>query len=353
MANYSIWILEESNLSVSGGVTLDGITQGDGSHLVGETITLNSADWLEVDISDDGSDTRFDDNDMTQRLDGAQTIDGVTYSSGTVIEAEYRIIVQDSVGNSYEILAVNVRNSSPAFGTVEGIAFVGPPQAWPPVGEPLTVLGATEGPGSSGQAPIDVVDLVVPCFTPGTLIDTPSGPVPVEHLAVGDLVKTLDHAPQPIRWIGKVVLSLGQLLADPSLRPVQLRKGALGHGRPARDMALSPQHRLLVSGGTLPLLFGETEVLVAAKDLLDRDGFSQPIPDHGVTYIHFMFDRHEIVFADGLAAESFRPGPMTLPALPDASRDELLRLFPELACPDASAPAPARLLLKRWEAALL
>ena len=131
MANYSIWILEESNLSVSGGVTLDGITQGDGSHLVGETITLNSADWLEVDISDVGSDTRFDDNDGNQRLDGAQTIDGVTYSSGTVIEAEYRIIVQDSVGNSYEILAClwhgggyRLRRPAPGLaprrGTVDG-----------------------------------------------------------------------------------------------------------------------------------------------------------------------------------------------------------------------------------------
>ena len=72
-----------------------------------------------------------------------------------------------------------------------------------------------------------------------------------------------------------------------------------------------------------------------------------------VTYIHFMFDRHQVVFADGLASESFLPGPMTLPALDRAARDELLGLFPELARATAPAMAPARPCLKKWEAALL
>ncbi|MFO7919661.1 MAG: Hint domain-containing protein [Nioella sp.] len=351
MANYSIWMLEEANISVGGGKTLDGITQGDGSHLLGETITLNSNDWLQVDISD--NDGNFDDNDGNQRLDGDQTIDGATYSDGTKIEAEYRITVQDGDGNTYEVIAVNVNNSSPAYATNEGLAFVGPPQGWPPVGEALTVIDAGEGPGSMGQPDLPATDLVVPCFTPGTLVDTPSGPVPVETLAPGDLVETLDSGARPVRWVGQVTLTRADLAADPSLRPVLIRAGAFGLGRPARDMRLSPQHRLLLSGSRVPLLFGEAEVLVAARDLVDDHRILRDHAATGVTYIHFVFDLHEIVRADGLAAESYRPGPQTLPALPDSSRAELLRLFPELADPAPGGLCAARPLLKHWEAQLL
>ena len=130
MADYSVWILEESNISVTGGLSLDGITQGDGSHLDGEFITLNSNAWLETLIRDGGSDTNFDDNDGNQRLDGAQTIDGTTYSDGTRVEAEYFIEVRDPDGNTYEMVSFNVNNSSPSYATVEGLAFVGPPQGW-------------------------------------------------------------------------------------------------------------------------------------------------------------------------------------------------------------------------------
>lgn len=351
MARYSVWILEESNISVSGGVSLDGITQGDGSHLVGETITLLTNDWLEISIRDRGSDTDFDDNDGNQVLDGAQTIDGTGYSNGTVVEAEYRIVLQDSAGNTYEAIAFNVNNSSPAYATVEGLAFVGPPQSWPPVGETLTVISAHEGPGSSGQPSIPAGDLVVPCFTPGTLIATPRGRVPIETLAVGDRVRTKGHGAQPIRWLGRVTLDARRLAEAPQLRPIRLRAGALGRGLPDRDMLLSPQHRLLVGGWRAELHFGESECLIAACHLVNRHSIAPAWDVDTVTYIHLLFDRHEIVFADGLAAESFLPGPMTLGALPPPAREELLALFPDLA---AHAPLrAARPLMKEWEAQLI
>ncbi|MGI3186312.1 Hint domain-containing protein [Nioella aestuarii] len=353
MADYSIWMLEESNITVSGGLSLDGITQGDGSHLLGETITLNNNSWIEVDIRDNGSDSRFDDNDNNQRLDGAQSIDGATYSDGTRIEGEYRIVVMDSDGNTYDIVAVNIVNSSPAYATIEGLAFVGPPQGWPPVGEPLTVVQTAEGPGSSGQPVIDVSDLVVPCFTPGTRIDTPDGPVAVEALEVGDMVLTMDRGEQPIRWIGSVNLTPNQLALSPSLRPILLRAKAFGPNQPDRDMLLSPQHRVLLSGAQVTLLFGEPEMLIAARDLVNDSTITSAPPQDGVTYIHFMFDQHEIVRADGIWAESFRPGPMTMPALCEDSRQELLQLFPCLALDGSGPLQPVRPLLKQWEACML
>jgi len=351
MPRYSIWILEESNISISGGVTLDGVTQGDGSHLVGETITLNSNDWLETRIRDNDRD--FDDNDGNQRLEGAQTIDGTTYGNNTTVEAEYRIVLEDSDGNQYEAVAYNVNNSSPSYGTIEGLAFVGPPQGWPPVGETLTVVEATEGPGGFGQPDIPAGDLVVPCFTPGTMIATPDGPVAVESLSLGDRVITLDHGAQRVRWIDAVHLDVEALRANPALRPIRLRAGALGSGRPCRDMLLSPQHRVLLSGWRAELLFGTGEMLAAARHLVNDGSISVAHDIRAVTYIHFMFDRHELVLADGLAAESFLPGPMTLSAMEAGPRDELLGLFPALATQGACPLPSARPQLKAWEASLL
>ncbi len=351
MPKYSVWMLEESNISVSGGKSLDGITQGDGSHLVGETITLNANDWLETRIKDNDDD--FDDNDHNQRLDETQTINGTTYAKNTKVEAEYRIVLQDGDGNTYEALAYNIDDSSPSYATVEGLSFVGPPQGWPPVGEPLTVTQATEGPGDMGQRPIDISDLVIPCFTPGTRIRTRDGEAAVEALRPGDMVWTQDRGAQPVRWIGRANLGPGRLAADPALRPVRLRAGALGPGRPRRDMLLSPQHRLLIAGWRAELLFGSQEVLAAARHLVNDRTITLAGEVTHVTYIHLLFDHHEILEADGLAAESFRPGPMTLPGMSEPARAELLALFPELAAGRTPALAPARPLLKGWEAAVL
>lgn len=352
MADYSVWILEESNISVSGGESLDGITQGDGSHLDGETITLLNNNWLEVTIRDNGSDSDFDDNDGNQRLDGAQVIDGVTYSDGTRVEAEYFIELTDEFGNVYEAVSFNVRNSNPAYATVEGLAFIGPPKGWPPVGVPLEVTRSEEGPGSSGRPDISASELVVPCFTPGTMITTPNGLTPVEELCLGDRVLTLDHGFREIRWINLVTLDNGQLQRDPGLRPVRVKAHAFGENQPSQDMLLSPQHRVLLRGWQTELLFGTHEGLAAVTHLLN-DHSILPAPDiERVTYIHFMFDCHEVVCANGLWAESFLPGPRTIGGLEDGPRGELFKLFPELGLRRVPAMTSARPILKRWEASL-
>lgn len=97
MANYDIYVLGESDITISGGGQLDGVTQGDGSHLSGRTITLNSNGWVPIAISDNDDD--FDDNDGNQVLDGTQQIDGVSYASGTRVEAEYGVVVTDGTGS--------------------------------------------------------------------------------------------------------------------------------------------------------------------------------------------------------------------------------------------------------------
>lgn len=354
MADYSIWMLEVSNITVSGGQSLSGFSQGDGSHLVGETIRLDSNAWLETFISDGGQDTNFDDNDNNQRLDGVQTIDGITYTNNTPVEAEYRLTLRDpDTGETWDVIGFNVNNSSPSYATIEGLAFVGPPGGFPPIGRDLEVIAAFEGPGSFGQAPIDVGDLASPpCFTPGTRILTEHGYRPVETLVVGDRVRTRDAGLQPLCWVGSVTLSAEDLRRRPEFQPVRIRRHAFGPGRPARDMLVSPQHRILLRDWRAQLYHGEAEMLAAAVHLIDGERVMRAAHEDGVRYLHIMCADHQIIHAEGLATETFLPGQSALAGAPRETVTELLTLFPELGSSGAT-PLAARPILRGWEARVM
>ncbi|MDT9694193.1 Hint domain-containing protein, partial [Streptomyces sp. P9(2023)] len=87
------------------------------------------------------------------------------------------------------------------------------------------------------------------------------------------------------------------------------RAGALGAGVPARDLVVSPQHRVLVGSRIAQRLFGCGEALVAARHLLGLAGVSVDHPAGGLTYLHLGFEHHEIVRSEGMWTESFFPGP--------------------------------------------
>ncbi len=205
----------------------------------------------------------------------------------------------------------------------------------------------------AGQLVFTNIERVVPCFTPGTLIATPQGERKVEELAVGDRIITRDNGMQAIRWIGRREMPGEELAAKEHLRPVLIRQGALGNGLPERDMLVSPQHRLLVANDRTALYFEEREVLVAAKHLTDMEGIDSVEVSH-TSYIHIMFDQHEVILSDGTWSESFQPGDMSLAGVGDASRDEILELFPELATrAGIEGYASARKSLKKHEARLI
>ncbi|SPF80391.1 Hint domain-containing protein [Pseudoprimorskyibacter insulae] len=192
------------------------------------------------------------------------------------------------------------------------------------------------------------------CFTDGTLIKTARGDIPVEDIRVGDMVLTRDNGFCPVRWSGGRHFTFRDLRQSEHLCPIRIRAGALGPGRPQRDMLLSPQHRVMLSGPTAMLWFGEAEVLIAAKDLVKVPGISQVQPRRGVSYRHIMFDQHEIVESDGIWSESFQPGSQTVGALDDAQRSELFEIFPELEQPEGFGHFPAaRMVLRSHQARAL
>lgn len=197
------------------------------------------------------------------------------------------------------------------------------------------------------------VGTAVPCFTAGSLIATPTGQIAVETLRPGDLVLTRDNGVQPIAWAGAKGLSGVDLQTRPQMRPILIKAGALGNGAPERDMMVSPNHRVLVSNATAEIHFGEREVLVAAKHLVDGRTVVVAQAER-VTYFHFMFAHHEIVLSDCAWTESFQPGVESLQGVGQSQRAEIMALFPALANADGlQAYGSARPALKRREAQLL
>lgn len=197
------------------------------------------------------------------------------------------------------------------------------------------------------------IEHIVPCFTPGSLIATPKGERKVEELSVGDRIITRDNGIQEIRWMGAKPIDGRVLAANDHLKPVLIQKGALGHGLPERDMLVSPNHRVLVNNEKTMLYFEEREVLVAAKHLTGLPGVDVVNAMH-TTYIHFMFDRHEVVLSDGAWTESFQPGELSLEGVGNAQRNEIYELFPELKSSNGIRDYhAARRTLKKHEARLL
>lgn len=184
-----------------------------------------------------------------------------------------------------------------------------------------------------------------PCFAAGTFILTPFGEVPVEHIDVDDLVETMDNGPQPVRWHGSRTVQ-----ATGKFAPILIAEGTFGDHR---ALTLSPLHRVLIGGAWSELLFGEEEVLVKARDLVNGRTIRQ-IEGGTVEYHHLLFDDHQIVYSERLATESYLPGPQTSTSFDPEIVRELCSLFPELKDNDGTGYGQmARPGLKTFEVAAM
>lgn len=185
---------------------------------------------------------------------------------------------------------------------------------------------------------------VLLCFTQGALIKTRHGEVPIEDLTAGDEVWTLDSGYQKIRWIGS-----RQVEAKGNFAPISFAKGVIGNHQ---ELLVSPQHRMLITGWMADLYVGHTEVLVAAKHLVNGETIT--IKEGGkVRYFHMLFDKHEIVEANGTLSESFYPGAVGQEGLTNAQAEEVYALFPDLQLGHEFAGEMARMPLKAYEAGLI
>ncbi len=191
------------------------------------------------------------------------------------------------------------------------------------------------------------------CFTAGTQIRTEQGLKLVQDLGPGDKVLTKDNGAQEIQWVGARRMSGARLYAMPELRPIRFRAGALNAGEPDEDLLVSPNHRMLVKGDAARVLFNAPEVLVAAKDLLNDRSITVDYNVREVTYVHLMFEAHQVLWANGVETESFHPANMSLHSIEENQRAELMRVAPDLAIDAHSYGDYARRNLSASEAAIL
>ena len=211
---------------------------------------------------------------------------------------------------------------------------------------PTSDTGAFAGSFTMADGTIVTFDEIenIICFTPGTMILTEHGERPIESLKPGDRVITRDHGAQPLRWVGtSTVPGRGKFA------PVRVAADVIGA---RRSLLVSPQHRVLFEGYQCELLFGTDEVLAAASHL--EDGYSvlrAPCPL--VTYIHLMFDQHEVIYAEGAATESFFAGDVGISAISGFAREEMFAAFPELRSDITAYGETARICLKAHEAQLM
>ena len=207
-----------------------------------------------------------------------------------------------------------------------------------------TDLSASNLQNTPGVGDPDQPDFRTVCFVHGTLIKTVDGDRPVETLSPGDLVFTMDHGYQPLRWIGCQKLDDIDLALKPKLKPICIRADALGPGFPKTDLYVSPQHRILVRSVIAQRMFDTDEVLIPANKLVALNGIAV-VDDTtpGVTYYHMLFDGHEIVFSNGTPSESLFTGPEALKSVSSEARHELETLFPQITDPEFN-PQPARLI---------
>ena len=172
--------------------------------------------------------------------------------------------------------------------------------------------------GSSGSAPPPPP----PCFVKGALIETPHGAVEIETLKVGDTVQTRDSGFQPLRWIGYSRIYKHAMITNPCRYPIRLRAGSLGENIPARACYFSRQHRVLV--GTMDDSDG---VLVPIKDLIGQPGIELANDWQGhADYFHMFFDKHEIVFSDGMQSESLLLTEYSLSLIGAAEKTEIQKI---------------------------
>jgi Ca2+-binding RTX toxin-like protein len=182
------------------------------------------------------------------------------------------------------------------------------------------------------------------CFAYGTNIMTNRGDLPIQSLKMGDKVITRDNGLKEIRWIGSRKIPITAETA-----PIVFQQGVVKN---TRDLIVSPQHRMLFTGMQAELMFGQSEVLVPAKHLLGNDGVYQVV-DGFVEYFHILFDRHEIIYAEGAASESYHPGDYSLAEIGEKSREEIFNIFPELRSAPNIYGQTARTCLKAHEGKLL
>lgn len=222
------------------------------------------------------------------------------------LEARYTLMAPD--GDKIDLLLMRLNTGA-------GVAMPLSPMSG---SADYTLVAVDDAPEAVGLA-----DLLCVSFARGTMITLADGrQCPIENLATGTTVLTRDHGPQPLRWLGKATLR-----AQGAFAPVVIAAGTLGN---AGDLIVSPHHRIFLYQRQRRAGLQTSELLVQAKHLVDGERVFQREGGF-VDYYSLVFDQHEIIYAEGVPAESLMVNDATLSRLPAEMAEDVKARFPGLA----------------------
>jgi len=246
---------------------------------------------------------------VTQAHDGPQTVapGSEVGRPGDAVRLEARYALMGADGDKVELLVV----------VLGGTARHALPLSPMATRTGYTLLAIHPAPPE-----LRLADLLCVSFARGTMITLASGAQQaIEALAPGDRVLTRDHGPQPLRWIGRATLR-----AVGAFAPVVITAGTLGN---SGDLIVSQHHRMFLYQRRRKAGLPTSEVLVQARHL--ADGAMIYIRDGGyVDYFSLIFDRHEIIYAEGVPAESLMVTEAVVNRLPPELAAEVRARFPGL-----------------------
>jgi autotransporter passenger strand-loop-strand repeat protein len=131
------------------------------------------------------------------------------------------------------------------------------------------------------------------CYRAGTRIRTDHGEVPVEALGIGDRVLSAFGGTVPVTWLGQRRVACRRHPKPQDVWPVRVAAGAFGADLPRRDLFLSPDHAVFVGGVLIPIRYLVNDATIVQE------------PMDEVTYWHVELPAHDVLFAEGLPAESY------------------------------------------------
>ena len=249
---------------------------------------------------------------------------GLVIDSGTLGSAQ----VQLALASALDLRGVAFDGQTLSYDPTTGVASVG--------GITLdTISGLTAASGLPPAQRFAVTSdgaggllIETPCFAAGTRIRGPEGERPVELLRPGDRVLTVTGRLAPVRWVGWVSIDLARHPAPQHAAPVRILADAIAPGVPQRDLCVSPDHALWLDGRLVP-----------ARLLCNGATIFSEQTRATISYVHVELDRHDILLAEGMAAESYLDtGNRAL----FAGEAGVRALYPDLAAAAAARRAYAR-----------
>ncbi|MDE2576894.1 MAG: Hint domain-containing protein [Rhodospirillales bacterium] len=268
--------------SIYGGI-IYGAVSGSGTLAIGagSTLTVTGAIAASQTIAFGGAGAALVlDAPTSATITGFSAGDVIEYA-GTITEASY-----GATGPGSGTLALGNGGITAATlnlaGTYTGDSFI----------------GFAAGAIAAGGSGLSLVTLAAACFAQGTRLDTPGGPVAIEALRIGDVVRTRGGEAVPIRWLGRRRTDCRRHPRPLDVWPVRVQAHAFGPGCPRRTLFLSPDHAVHITEAD------GTDALVPIRYLINGASIVQVAVDE-VTYWHVELPRHDIVLAEGLASESY------------------------------------------------